>query len=365
MTNSTERRPAARSGDAAGERQGATATGVRLRAAVLAGILIVAALGAGGYVWKVRQSQAESLANAPAVAQGGDLTALRADPHLVFRSTALGAQYGRVAVVPLSAPDGPRAFTPASCERVYATTEGAICLSADRGVVTTYKAQLLDAAWSPSRDLPLTGAPSRARLSRDGSLVATTTFVFGDSYATPGQFSTRTVITRTGGEVVGDIEKFRLVVDGRTITAVDRNLWGVTFVDNDRFYATAASGGRTWLVQGSLADRTVTALRTDVECPSLSPDGTRIAFKKHGDLPPGRWRLAVYDLRTRTETLLAETRSIDDQVEWLDDRTVVYGLPRETAGSASSDVWRVPADGTGEPQIVIRDAWSPAVVRTP
>ena len=338
---------------------------LRLRIAVLTAILVLAALGAGGYVWNVRQSQAETLAAAPAVPQGGDLATLRTQPHLVFRSTALGPEYGRVAVVPIAAPGGPRAFTKASCERVYATAQDAICLSAERGLVTKYKAQLLDNTWAPARELPLIGAPSRARLSRDGSLAATTTFVFGDSYANPGQFSTRTVITRTDGAVVGDIEKFRLVVDGKTVTAVDKNLWGVTFVDDDRFYATAASGGRTWLVEGSLSGRTVTALRGDVECPSLSPDGTRIAFKKHGDLPAGRWRLAVYDLSTRAETLLAETRSIDDQVEWLDDSTVVYGLPRETSGSASSDVWQVPADGTGAPQTLIENAWSPAVVRTP
>ena len=337
---------------------------LRLRLALLAVVLAAAALGAGGYVWNVRQSQAETLAAAPAVARGGDLAAVRTGPHLVFRNTALGDAYGRVAIVPLTAPAGPRTFTAASCERVYATGSDALCLSADRGVVTKYRARLLDSAWSPVRDLPLTGLPSRARLSRDGSLAATTTFVFGDSYASPGQFSTRTVVTRTDGEVVGDLEKFRLTVDGRVVGAADRNLWGVTFADHDRFYATAASGGRTWLVEGSLGRRTVTALRGDVECPSLSPDRTRIAFKKHGDLPAGRWRLAVYDLRSGRETLLAETRSLDDQVEWLDDATVVYGLPRTAGdGAATSDVWRVPADGSGRPEVLVPDAWSPAVVR--
>ena len=336
---------------------------VRLRVALLIAVLAAAVLGAGGYVWNVRQSQAETRASAPAVPAGTDLVAVRTQPHLVFRNTALGAQYGRVAVVPLAAPGGPRTFTPASCERVYATTRDALCLSADRGVVTTYQAQLLDASWAPAHDLPLTGIPSRARLSRDGSLAATTTFVFGDSYANPGQFSTRTVVTRTDGAVVGDIEKFKLTIDGKVVTARDRNLWGVTFVDDDRFYATAASGKKTWLVGGSLSRRTVTALRGDVECPSLSPDRTRVAFKKHGDLPPGRWRLAVYDLRTGTEILVAETRSVDDQVEWLDDRTVVYGLARDAPGTATSDIWQVPADGSGTARLLVRDAWSPAVVR--
>ena len=339
---------------------------LRLRLFSLATVLVAAALGAGGYVWNVRQDRADSVAAAPQVPTGGDLTALRAGPHLVFRNTALGAEYGRVAVVPLTAPAGPRAFTPASCERVYATATGAVCLSAKRGLVTTYQARLLDAAWAPARELPLTGLPSRARLSRDGSLVATTTFVFGDSYANPGQFSTRTVVARTDGEVVGDIEKFTLTVNGKVITAADKNLWGVTFADDDRFYATAASGGKTWLVEGSLSGRTVAALRGDVECPSLSPDRTRVAFKKHGDLPSGKWRLAVHDLRTGTETLLAEQQSVDDQVEWLDDRTVVYGLPRTAGnGAATSDVWRVPADGGGNAQVLVPDAWSPAVVRPP
>ncbi|WP_229068321.1 hypothetical protein [Actinoplanes sp. DH11] len=336
---------------------------VRGRVVLLAVILVVSLVGAGGYVWKVRQDQAAQLAQAPAVASGGDVAALRGRPHLIFRSTALGQGYGQVAVVPLSDPGGPRAFTPATCERVYATAADAICLSADRGIVTTYKAQLLDPAWAPVRDLPLTGLPSRARLSRDGSLVATTTFVYGDSYANPGQFSTRTIVTRTDGEVVGDIEQFKLVVDGRTVSAVDKNMWGVTFFDDDKFYATASSGGKTWLVEGTLAGRTVTAVREDVECPSLSPDRTRVAFKKHGDLPAGRWRLAVHDLRTGEETVLAETRSVDDQVEWLDDETIVYGLAREDASSASSDVWSVPADGTGTPKVLVSDAWSPAVVR--
>jgi hypothetical protein len=332
---------------------------LKARLAVLGVLLLAVVAGAGGYVWNVRQDQAEKLANAPAVNTGGDVGALRTTPHVVFRSTAVGPDYGKVAMVPLTDPDGPRAFTPAACERVYATAVDAVCLSAERGLVTTYKARLLDDEWQTSRELPLSGIPSRTRLSRDGSLVATTTFVFGDSYANPGQFSTRTLVTRTDGAELGDIEQFKLVVEGRTVTAADKNMWGVTFLDDDKFYATAASGGKTWLVEGSLAKRTVTALRGDVECPSLSPDGTRIAFKKHGDLPAGQWRLAVYDLRTGVEKVLDDVHNIDDQAEWLDNETVLYGLSRDS----SSDIWQVPADGSGAPQVFIPDAWSPAVVR--
>ncbi|MEV8509134.1 hypothetical protein AB0368_30455 [Actinoplanes sp. NPDC051475] len=334
----------------------------RIRLAVLAGTVLILLIAAGGYVLRVRQRQAA--ANSTPGAPRADLATVMAAPHLVFRNTALGEGYGRLALVPVTAPDGPRALTEVSCERVYAVTTRSVCLSARRGITNTYRAQVLGAGWAPAGELPLTGLPSRARLSRDGALAATTTFVYGDSYASPGQFSTRTTVTRIGDGRHAELEKFRLEVDGRAVTSADRNFWGVTFAgDDDTFYATAATGGRTWLVRGTVSGRRMTAVRADVECPSLSPDGIRIGFKKHGDLPAGRWRLAVYDLRTGAETVLAETRSVDDQVVWLDDSTILYGLPRTAAsGAATSDVWAVPADGTGQPRVLVPDAWSPAVV---
>jgi Tol biopolymer transport system component len=107
----------------------------------------------------------------------------------------------------------------------------------------------------------------------------------------------------------------------------------------------------------------MTVIREGIECPSLSPDGTRIAFKQRSDggFGPVTWRLAVLDLGTGAVTPLAETRNVDDQAAWLDDDTVMYGLSR-TEGSAVTDVWAVPADGTGAPLVLIEGAWSPRVV---
>jgi hypothetical protein len=329
----------------------------------VAAIAVMAVVGSLVFVLKARSDNKVANAAAPAVNIDKDLAAVLRQDHIVFRNTALGNGYGQVAAASLAAPGGARAITPATCDRVYAGSTTAICLKANRGVVTTYASSVLGPNWQPLRDLPLTGLPSRARLSPDGTLVATTTFVYGDSYATAGQFSTRTIVSRVDGSSNVDLEQFQLTINGQPNNATDRNLWGVTFVDSDRFYATAATGGKTWLVQGSLKSRTLTALHNDVECPSLSPDGKRIAFKKHGNLAAGRWRLSVLDLATGVVTELAETRSVDDQAVWLDNDRVIYGLSRSTAGTASSDVWVVPANGSGAPQLLVADAWSPSVVR--
>jgi hypothetical protein len=343
----------------AGDRE---AGGRRLRLVLLAAITALALASATGYVAHAHGRQAAAAAKAPRAATTSLALAL-AGPHLVFRSTAQGAGYGHLAVAPLSDPDGPRAITPASCDRAYASRASTLCLVAQRGLVTTYRARMLDPAGRTTQTSGLPGLPSRARMSPDGSLSVTTTFVYGDAYTNPGQFSTRTVIARATGEQIADLEQLTLVVDGHRVTAADRNFWGVTFADDDTFYATAATGGHTYLVRGSIAQRRMESIRADVECPSLSPDKTRIAFKKHGDLPPGQWRLAVYDLRTGRETLLAEPRSVDDQVEWLDDDQILYGLPRTGAATPTQDVWVVPADGTGAARVFVHDAWSPSVVR--
>jgi len=155
------------------------------------------------------------------------------------------------------------------------------------------------------------------------------------------------VDTRTG-RLTPSLEAYRIVKDGRTYHAADVNFWGVTFAADDRtFYATLATKGRTYLVRGDLPTHTVTALHMNVECPSLSPDGTRIAFKKRVEGLPkdAPWHLYVLDLRTMRETPLAEPRSVDDQAVWRDDHTLAYALP----GDYGADLYTVPADGTGAP----------------
>jgi hypothetical protein len=335
---------------------------VRARLLALVAIVALSLAGTAVYIANARADQRKAVESAPPVAVA-DLATLTAKPHIVFRSTAVGDEYGRVAVVGLDAPSGARAFTSVTCDRVYARTAEAVCLYAKPGLVTKYRAEVLGADWSVQQSLPLSGVPSRTRISPDSSLVATTTFVTGHDYSSPGQFSTETLVTKIGTKDSINLENFRLAVDGKQITAADRNMWGVTFVDNDTFYATAASGTKTWLIKGSLAAKTLTALREDAECPSISPDHTRIAFKTRDGQAKGQWHIAVYDIATSRATVLSEKNSVDDQIEWLDDQQVLYGLPRSGNGPSASDVWTARADGTGTPQVFIKDAWSPAVVR--
>jgi hypothetical protein len=245
-----------------------------------------------------------------------------------------------------------------SCERVYFAADRGLCLAtAETGI--SYEATIVDSSLRPLQRLDLAGLPSRARVSSDGRYGAMTVFVNGHAYLSSGGFSTvTTIVDMRSGRLLGNLESFEVIRDGKPLEAVDFNFWGVTFAaDPNRFYATLRSGDHYYLVEGDLRQRTVRVLRDGVECPSLSPDGTRIAFKSRiGD--ENRWRLKVLDLATLEDHPVSERRSIDDQPEWLDERTLVY--------SDGLDVYTVAADGSGVPRRVLRNASSPvSLARAP
>lgn len=295
------------------------------------------------------------------------LEAVRAQPNALLRSTLQDGTFGKLVLAPLDQPQRGRFVGGLDCERVYFAAGRGICLQADRGVITTYNAVLFDDQLRTTRSFPLTGIPSRARVSPDGRFAAMTVFVTGHSYA-DGTFSTHTtIVDSTSGDELADMESFAVYRDGERIQSPDFNFWGVTFArDSNKIYATLGTAGKTYLVEGNVRERRFDVLRDTVECPSLSPDNTRIAFKKlvaAGARPV--WKVAVLDLRTMTETVLPqETHSVDDQIEWLDDATVVYGLPADTpTASARTDVWALPIDGSAAPRLLIEGGWSPAVSR--
>jgi hypothetical protein len=318
--------------------------------ALAAAIAIVVAASSGG-------SATKASANARGV-----LPAARAhkQPMVVYRviDPKRRGGGGQVAVSALGSPTAKRTITPLSCDRVYFSAAGTgICVARGHGFAAGYQAQLFGPDLRIRHTVPVDGIPSRARVSPDGRYGAVTLFVTGDSYADSGSFSTRTtIIDLARGRALATLEDFVVMRGQRRVTAIDVNFWGVTFArDSDRFYATMATGGKTYLIQGSVRAREAHVIHENVECPSLSPDGTRIAFKRRTGSNETPWRLTVLDLATMRETPLAELRSVDDQVEWLDDDRVVYGV--------DGAVWAASADGRGQPSRLLARADSPAVVR--
>ncbi|MCX4996639.1 TolB family protein [Streptomyces longwoodensis] len=328
---------------------------------LLTAVLLLGAVGTGVVLHAAHRAgqRDEQQADGPAV-RTGDVSLRPADGRtLLVRNLAWGPHRDEIAAVPAGDPDGPRTASGVKCLRFHAAAGTAVCLQAVHGALEdTYRAVVLDAHLRERHRFPAAGIPTRARVSPSGHLVAWTVFVSGDSYAGT-DFSTRTALVDTRTWAIEDnLETFRVVKDGRPYHAADVNIWGVTFADDTRFYATLATGGHTYLVRGDVAARTLTTLHANVECPSLSPDGTRIAYKKRvpGAPADAPWRLYVLDLRTMRETATAERRDVDDQALWADPATLVYALP----GDYGSDLWTVPADGTGTARRLMASAVAPA-----
>jgi hypothetical protein len=327
---------------------------------LLAAVLALAAVAVASVLHASARAERhnEVQAGGPKVTSGE--VGLTTPGRMVFRNMAWGPHRDELTTVPASDPAGPRTASGLKCLRFYAASDTGVCLQAVHGPVSdTYRALVLDARLHVRARYDVPGIPSRARVSPSGHFAAWTAFVGGDSYAGTN-FSTRAAIVdvRTG-DLTPTLEAYRIVKDGHAYHAADTNFWGVTFAADDRtFYATLATKGSTYLVRGDLRTRTLTTIHRNVECPSLSPDGTRVAYKKRvpGLPKDAPWHLYVLDLRTMRETPLAESRSVDDQAVWQNDHTLVYALP----GDYGADLYTIPADGTGKPRRLSTAAVSPA-----
>jgi dipeptidyl aminopeptidase/acylaminoacyl peptidase len=322
----------------------------RSRRLAFAGLLACLLLVGGGYV-ALAALRDDSPTSDPV-----SLASTAKEPHLVFQDTRNEAE-AHVSLAPLDKPNGRRVTTSLVCTRIHFAAERGLCLAPKVGPFkNAYHARIIDNDFKIDHAVELSGSPSRARVSPDGRYGATTSFVTGHSYA-EDVFSTQTLIIDMGrGKVLANLEKdFTVIKDGKPIKEVDFNFWGVTFAkDSNRFYATLRTGDRTYLLEGDVRARRARVLRENVECPSISPDNTRLAYKK---LIKDTWHFYVLDLKSGVETALASTNGIDDQVEWLDNQHVLYGF------SPPAAIWVIPADGSGSPRKFISEGLSPAVVR--
>lgn len=343
------------------------------RLKIFAGIVFFSiALAVGYTAWVILRGTLQAAPGAEAqtplpVASPEELTAIQNGPHMVFLQS-VGPHYGQVALASLD-PEAPRqARTGLKCDRVYYAAGTGLCLLYDTSAASQnplapipVQVTLFGPDFQPRHQFTAEGIPSRTRVSPDGRYAAFTIFVRGHSYA-DANMSTATVILDTAtGESLGNLEEFEVRKDGARYQAPEFNFWGVTFAqDSNTFYATLRHVDKTYLLQGDIAARTLTVLYESLECPSLSPDETRIAFKKL--TPAGIWKPTVLDLATMTETPLAEPEGIDDQIEWLDNDRILY--QKNVADRPTQvSIFVLPADGSGTPEVFLTDASSPAVIR--
>lgn len=333
-------------------------------------VVAVATGGVAGYVaWRASTTGAQQstlLADLSEPVDAAQVSRIRQVPHLLFLSRATDS-FDHVGLATVDAPSSPVLLAMPTCERSHFGARGGLCLQLNReSMQPRAHAVLFDANFRSRAHLPLIGLPIRTRVSPDFRWGAATVFVTGESYA--GDFTTRTtIIDLTRGEAIGDLEQFTTERDGKPFKAVDFNFWGVTFfATGDRFLATLGTGGQRFLVEGDIARRHMTVRGRDVECPSLSPDGQRIVFKRATKGTSG-WRLWALDLTSGEEwPITDENRDIDDQAEWLDNERVLYGvflaqgIPQESMSIWVSDVSR---DSGFDAEIFIRAASSPSVIR--
>ncbi len=276
---------------------------------------------------------------------------------LAFVNRVPGDDYGKVGWIDN---DGVRHITGLECARLDLNEAGGICLAADGGLGGSARGFILDAALVPQKSFGL-NKPSRAAVSPDGEVVAWTGFTLGHSYLQEGEFATITQLISVERSLGANLESdFLTTRDGVRYDNPDRNYWGVTFVDSDHFFATVGSEGTTSIVEGRVSNSSIEVRFENASCPEVSPDGSTIVAK---ELRGDRFQLIAIDVATGDRRDLGETIMVDDQVEFLDDDTILYARVNEAEGTAAQpvfDIWALDLAPGSTPRLVVPFADSPA-----
>jgi hypothetical protein len=282
-----------------------------------------------------------------------------ATPFVMFRTLAPRPAFGRIAMASPATPLE-RRLTPLSCARVHYAGGTGICLVEEvEGKAVRQVLYLFDARFALGTRLVLNGIPIRARVSPDGRLAAVTTYGEEESPAGERLASESMLIDAASGRVLGDLRSFAVAGAADHPIAAPIDISSVAFADSDRFYATLSTADHRYLVSGSVVGRRLEVIGSGLANEAVSPDGRRLLVKRLTGTA-GFWQLAVLDLDSGGDIALNQgPRSVDDQVEWLDDSHVVYHDVTEDG----TGIWMLPTDGTTAPRLLIPDAFSPAVQR--
>lgn len=278
---------------------------------------------------------------------------------IAFVNRTPGDDYGKAGLMTF---DGERIITELKCTRIDLNSTSGLCLNKPENPLGSGHGLLLDTRLLALGKFNVTD-PSRASVSPDGGLVAWTGFTEGHDYGEVGEFSTLTQIINIERGLAVDLEQdFQVVIDGEVDRSLDHNFWGVTFLNNDVFYATLATGDSTYIVEGSTSRGVVEAKFDNATCPEISPNGaTIVAKEQRGD----HFQLVAIDVATGTRRDLGETRSVDDQVEWLDNDSILYAVVNEDEGTEAQpayDVYVLNTAPGASPRLLIPFADSPAAV---
>jgi len=335
----------------------------------LVGALCLVALGLGAAAWLVWGSQPEPtglvptptvLATQSALPTRDPLEPLTIDSiqrgeHLVFQNVVRSDDYAETSLVPLDSPAGMRLATGLVCERVHFASGHGICLTGEHDAVSRYFATTFDAAFQPTGRIELDGAPTFTRVSPDGRLAAASFQTSPPTAQLPFAPTETWILDTLNGNVIADLSSFALQRDGVEVTEQEIDHWGVTFKgDGNGFFATVRFGGNIFLAEGSLEENRLSVLQAGISAPSLSPDQSRLAFARLVSNIGPTWRFHVLDLASGTMTELPESKSIDDQMEWMGDSDLLYGF--------ATDIWMIAADGGSSPLPFLFGGLSPAVV---
>ena len=294
-------------------------------------------------------------------------------PNLLSIDQRPGQSHGQLMLSFPQAASVSENFKPLSnlnCERVAFNGDLGGCLQIVKEPTHSY---LVLNIFNQSGDILNTfgavGIPDRMRINNQGSFIAYTTFVKGHSYTSSGNFSTSTKIVDLKSFYHHDLEGFDVYKNNELIKDRTFNFWGVSFFPNgEDFLVSLGNNTERYILKGNVTSKRLDIVFEGAECPSVSPDGKQIAFKQQSTTQTGllgmpHWNIAVWDLLSNQVRTLKEKRSVDDQIFWLDSKTIAYELKSWDKEKQLSrwDIIQYPLIGKQSPSTLLEWSRSPAL----